>query len=164
MIRICAASLLVATFAVAGCGASPNQSTLPDKPVRGLSFGLCNTLSDQDVTADAGMASLTRVLTTSMGCQWEQGNSPNSTIVSTWWYRGSPIADARADSVVAHDTDADVHVGDLSGFTARTPGGCSVSLSSGLDYATWSVQHLAAPDPCAAVESLARSSLTRSHQ
>lgn len=163
------ASVLILAIGIAGCGGNCNLHDAPTPVTPGphLTLGPCNSAGDNEVDTATGISTLTRVVTSPIGCQWDSGPSNAESVVRTWWYRGSSIEVERAHDLAAGQQVADVTVGGLSGFSARAGADrCEVYLADAPDVVAWSVQ-LAEPthaDTCASAAALAELSVDRGAQ
>ena len=162
--------LLLLAISIAGCGgnsdSSDGVSPAPTAPTH-LTLGPCNSAADNEVVTATGMSTLTRVVTSPIGCQWEAGPASNLSVVRTWWYRGTSIEVERSHDLAARQQVADVKVGPLIGFSARVGADrCEVYLADVPDVVSWSVEFAGPPhaDACDAATGLAQLSVDRGAQ
>ena len=164
------ASLLLLAIGIAGCGANENSgdavSPAPTAAMH-LALGPCNSAADNEVVTAIGMSTLTRVVTSPIGCQWEAGPASDLSVVRTWWYRGTSIDVERSHDLAARQQVADVKIGPLSGFSARVgTDRCEIYLADVPDAVAWSVQFAGPPhaDACDVATGLAQLSVDRGAQ
>ncbi|MDG3010396.1 DUF3558 domain-containing protein [Rhodococcus sp. D2-41] len=151
-------SLAAALPLAAGCGSSTGAAAT-GPTAAGFAFGRCDSVGDAEVAEQAHDRTLTRTITSPYGCQWE---SPSRT-VRTWWYRDSPLADARTRAGADRATVADLTVAGLPALTDRNHAGrCDVDVVAGPDVVVWSVDGTTpGVDACTAATALAGISAAR---
>lgn len=143
---------------VAGCGATTGGAAA-GASAAGFSFGPCDSVNDTEVAAQARDRTLARAITSPYGCQWESVGET----VRTWWYRGSPLGDARARATADRATVTDRTVGGLPALSARSSAGsCDVDVAAGPDVVVWSVDGTGpGVDACSVATELAETSTAR---
>lgn len=156
---------MVATV-VAGCSTATQEQHPGDgaTAVSGFVYSACSSLTDAEVSQTIAVPSLRRVIENPLGCQWETPSSTAGTYVQTWWYRGSPIDVEKAAAIAAKFQIADITVGGLSAFSARSGEHlCEIVAAAGPDLVQWTVGlgDTAPVDPCDAATSLTQASLGR---
>ncbi|MEV0948134.1 DUF3558 domain-containing protein [Rhodococcus sp. NPDC049939] len=139
--------------------AAPRQVTDP-----GPFFGLCGSVTDEEVAAAFGMPSFVDVTRNSVGCEWDV-TGPGGPSVTFSWYRGSPIGRERAGSELIGRPATEIDVQGHPGFMASSEGIlCELGVEFGGDFIHWSVMYANAQptaDPCTVARDLAELSVSR---
>lgn len=174
MVSTPAARLLavaICSLALVGCGhrappaASSSVAAAPDAGFRSVE---CNGVTDADIAAAITKPSYAKVVSTGVGCFWQENTalgSPGLGMgISTWSYRGSEMDLERTLERRAGRGLTELTLDGNKGFKAADKNACSIYVAKGQDVITWSIQTLnpsTLPDLCTVTERLARLSQDR---
>ncbi|MGU3435689.1 DUF3558 domain-containing protein [Actinomycetes bacterium M1A6_2h] len=144
--------LVTAALLLAACGsgstdaASDTAPTTTVAPALGPDFGVCGSLTDDEVRSAFAVPSFAVVNRNSVGCVWETAG-PTGPSVSFSWYRGSPIGRERASSELIGRPAKDIEIDGHQGFQARFTNAfnqvtlCESALQYGADFIHISVTY-----------------------
>jgi hypothetical protein len=164
-----AIAAFAALAAVGGCANRPTTpASSPTTSPAGFRSGVCNLVSDDEISAVGGSGRYSKVLVNEAGCFWQE-NTMIGTVgagmgISTWWYRGSDLDVERGLERKAGRQLKELSLNGNSGFQAADANVCSVYVAKGGDVITWSIQTLnpaSLPELCSVVDRLAQLSQDR---
>lgn len=161
---------LVGCLVLVGCGSgddsasqTPEQTTQQVSP-EGPFFGLCGSVTDDEVRAEFGLPAFTMITRNSVGCEWDVSGYTGPS-VSFSWYRGSPIGRERAGTEMIGRSAEDIEIDGHPGFAAATENYlCEVGVQFDDDFVHWSVMYSDTPptaDPCVVAKNLAALTVKR---
>ncbi|SNT51605.1 DUF3558 domain-containing protein [Rhodococcoides kyotonense] len=162
--RVTAVFGVVLAALVAGCAGSGDSTdsapttTTVDPGASGPFFGLCGSVTDEEVQQAFVVSAFTMITRNSVGCEWEVAGFTGPS-VSFSWYRGSPIDRERSGSELIGRPAEDIEVDGHEGFAAATDNYlCEVGVRYGKDFMHWSVTYgdqVPTADPCDVATQLA---------
>lgn len=149
-VRILVTLAAVLTAAACGSGGSDSSdagaATTTVAPALGPDFGVCGSLTDDEVRSAFAVPSFAVVNRNSVGCVWET-TGPTGPSVSFSWYRGSPIGRERASSELIGRPAEDIEIDGKQGFQAQYTNArgqvtlCESALQYGPDFIHMSVTY-----------------------
>ncbi|GGF96874.1 hypothetical protein GCM10007304_08590 [Rhodococcoides trifolii] len=118
LVSVSAALLLAACGSSSGDDQAGSEPTTTLAPALGPDFGVCGSLTDDEVRSAFAVPSFAVVNRNSVGCVWET-TGPTGPSVSFSWYRGSPIGRERASSELIGRPAEDIEIDGHQGFEAQ---------------------------------------------
>lgn len=167
-----AGAAIVIVLVLAGCGgddsgnAEPTQGPLGQSTpsVAGPFFGVCGSVTDDEVLKAVALPQLPVVTRNSVGCVWETGGIFGPS-VSFSWYRGSPIGREAAGSGLIGRPPEKIEIDGRPGFQGSSGAElCEIGVQYGDDFYHWSVTYAGTPptaDVCGVARSLAELTASR---
>ena len=168
-----AVAALAIAVTVAGCGGGDDASSdapadggpAPKKvSTEGPFFGLCGSVTDDEVKQAFNVPQLPVVTRNSVGCVWEASGSFGPS-VSFSWYRGSPIGRESAGSGLIGRPPDTIEIDGHPGFKGSAGEQlCEIGVQFGDSFMHWSVTYADFPptaDACEVAKKLAELTVSR---